>query len=381
MHMSHNLMSVKTIRTGGWQTTCWKLAVSCLAALSLPSTLQAQVQQPEDDLVYRLDAYGNAQAVDLQWRPVGSFQNRVQREALQGYQTSTRRLGQRSGLEPFALPNDVWSVSRLAATGTSEAPAVRPSLSAARKRAFQRYGGFTPRNDRTGGEPRSDLFTRKHGLFAATALNAPVYRAMTRDDTLVDLRSAVVRTPFLVSDLQEPPGGDAPTLDQHLDYSAGLEHQRVRGEAWTLFREGQYRQAIRAFESAVTLQPADFESRIGEIFAYLSVGARRTAIALFGELIRRDDDAVLHDLNLAQRFGNLADAQALQIQARLAVEEAEQRPDVRALYVLVLWYLGQHDDAIRAAAPLAQQAPTKPYAAWDEMMKSVRRAAPPASKP
>ncbi len=323
------------------------------------------------EVVYPTDAYGNVQPVEGRWRPIGSFANDAERDAYQGYQTLTRRFGQRSGLEPFALPGDVWSVARLAATGTDSAPSVKPVLTPAKRKAFRRYGGFGARERTTDPDEPSDLLTRRHGLISATAHNAPIYRAMTRSNMFVDLRSAVVRTPFLAPDV-EPSSDAPPTLDERFDVTDRFAHQRLREEAWTLFREARYREAVGAFETAITLEPADHEARLGEIFTYLSLGARRTALALFGELVRRDEALFQHPLRVRERYGNVADANALQIQARPAAEDANQNDDVNALYTLVLWYLGVEEDALRAAEALAKRGPGKPYALWPDKMRAAR---------
>jgi len=38
----------------------------------------------------------------------------------------------------------------------------------------------------------------------------------------------------------------------------------------------------------------------------------------------------------------------------------------------VLWYLGELDDALRAAESLARRAPAKAYASWPEKMRAAR---------
>lgn len=335
------------------------------------------VAQTEDEtgrIIYPTDAYGNVQPVESEWRSVGSFRNPVEREALTGYQTSTRRYSQRSGNEPFALPNDVWSVSRIVATGTQDRPGVKSSLNQAKRRAFEKYGGFAPRRQREKDSEPSDVLGRKSGLLNAYSINAPVYRAMTRPKGLVDLKSGVGRTPFVVSDL--PEDADSPTLEQQLDRTSELEYVRIRKEAWAIFRDGDYRRSTRLFETAVTLSPGDMEARIGELFAYLTLGARRTAAALFTELLRRDDNPFRHDLRMRERFGTVADPNTLQLQAGLIARDETQNVDTGAMYTLVLWHLGLQEDAIRAAETLARRAPNRPFAQWPVKMNAVRWASP-----
>lgn len=351
------------------------LAVVVSFGAALPAV--AQTEDETGRIVYPTDAYGNVQAVETKWRSVGSFRNPVEREALTGYQTSTRRFGQRSGSEPFALPNDVWSVARMSAAGTQDRPSVKSALSEAKRRAFEKYGGFARRRQTDEEGKPDDVLSRKAGLLSAYSLNAPVYRALTRPKGMVDLKSSVGRTPFLGGDL--PDGAEPPTLEQQLERTSEVEYQRVRQEAWALFHDGDYRRAIRTFETAITLSPDDLEARIGELFAYLTLGARRTAAALFTELLSRDENPFRHDLRMRERFGSVADPNTLQLQAGLMSRDEVQNVDVNALFTFTLWYLGQTDDAVRAAEALARKAPNRPYALWPMKMNAVRGASPPTS--
>ena len=187
----------------------------------------------------------------------------------------------------------------------------------------------------------------------------------------MDVRSSLARTPFINADVEDGEA-EAPTLDDLLDRGDAAAQQRAKGEAWALFREGRYRQAPRAFESAITLEPLDFESRIGEVFCYLSVGATRTALALLGELVRRDINPFQHDLRMAERYGNVADVNQLRIQGRRWADAADQTAEANALYIFVLWYLGEREDALRAAESLAKRAPAKAYASWPEKMRAAQ---------
>ncbi len=194
---------------------------------------------------------------------------------------------------------------------------------------------------------------------------------MSKGGDLVDVRSTLTRTPFLQTEVVEE-AATAPTLDDLLDRGDAAAQRRMREEAWTLFREGKYRAATRAFESAITIEQTDFESRIGEVFSYLNIGATRTAIALLGELVRRDANLFTHDLRMTQRYGNVADANRLRIDGRRLADAADHNVDANALYILVLWYLDEREGALRAAESLSERAPTKAYASWPEKMRAAR---------
>jgi len=348
-------------------------SVSCgvLALLASCPDLLAQVPDFVEGPISPVDAYGNVQPILRDWRSLGGvYQNTTQRDILQNYRTFGNGPDDRRGYMPFTLPGDVWAVAKRAASGTSAEPSVRSAISPAKQRAFERYGGFGRRRQN---DNPSGALTRRYGLITASSLNAPVYRAISQNGGLVDVRSSLARTPFINADVEDGEA-EAPTLDDLLDRGDAAAQQRVGGEAWTLFREGQYRQATRAFESAITLEPLDFESRIGEVFCYLSVSATRTALALLGELVRRDINPFLHDLRMAERYGNVADVNQLRIQGRLWADAADQTAEANAMYLFVLWYLGEREDALRAAESLAKRAPAKAYASWPEKMRAARSA-------
>lgn len=339
--------------------------------LAYTSVLLAQVPDIDETALSPVDAYGNVQPQLREWRSLGGiYQNEIQRDALLNYRTFGRGPDDRRGYLPFSLPGDAWSVALRAASGTGADPSVQSVLTPAKQRAFERYGGFGRRRQ---SDDKFGLLTRRYGLIAGSSLNAPVYRAISKGGGLVDVRSSLARTPFLHAEDGEV-AEEAPTLDDLLDRGDVAARQRSEGEAWALFREGQYRRAMRAFESAITLAPSDFESRIGELFCYLSVGATRTALALLGELVRRDINPFQHDLRMAERYGNLGDVNLLRIQGRRWADAADQSAETNAIYIFVLWYLDEREDALRAAESLAKRAPAKAYALWPQKMRAARAA-------
>ena len=339
------------------------------ALLTSCPVLLAQVPDIKEAALSPVDAYGNVQPTLREWRSLGGvYQNETQRDVLQNYRTFGRGPDDRRGYMPFTLPGDAWTVALRAASGTSADPNVSSALTPAKKRAFERYGGFGRRRQ---GDDKYGVLTRRYSLIAGSSLNAPVYRAISKGGGLVDVRSTLTRTPFLNADVGEVEA-EASTLDDLLVRGDAAARQRAKGEAWALFREGQYRRAMRAFESAITLEPLDFESRIGEVFCYLSVGATRTALALLGELVRRDINPFQHDLRMAERYGNVADVNQLRIQGRRWADVADQTAEANAMYIFVLWYLDEREDALRAAESLAKRAPAKAYASWPEKMRAAR---------
>ncbi len=344
-----------------------------IGLLAFCRVLSAQISEFDEGLLTPIDAYGNVQHTLREWRALsGIYQNEVQRDILQNYRTFGRGPNERTGFTPFALPGDVWAVALKAASGTPAAPRVRNALSPSKQRAFERYGGFGSRRQ---GSDRTGVLTRRYGLITGTSLNAPIYRAIAKGGGLVDVQSSLTRTPFLDEDDEEDLT-DAPTLGDLLDRNDAVAQQRVEGEAWALFREERYRRAMRAFESAITLDPSDFESRIGELFCYLSVGASSTSLALLEELVRRDSNPFQHDLRMTERFGNVSDVYQLRIQGRRWFDAADQSAEANALYIFVLWYLDEREDALRGAESLAKRAPAKPYALWPDKMRAAQSTEP-----
>jgi hypothetical protein len=93
--------------------------------LAVCPAIFAQVPDIDENAVSPVDAYGNVQPTLREWRSLRVFQNEAQRDALRGYQTFGRAVGERGGYLPFALPGDVWAVARRAASGTTADPSVR----------------------------------------------------------------------------------------------------------------------------------------------------------------------------------------------------------------------------------------------------------------
>ena len=122
------------------------------------------------------------------------------------------------------------------------------------------------------------------------------------------------------------------------------------------------------------LQPSDAQSRIGELFCHLSVGALQTAVTVWAQLGRRDPNPFLHDLDLTARYGDAREAHRLRVQALLQVSPSSDDAVGRALFVPVLWYLGERDEAMVAARNLTRDFPDTPHAGWLAMMRDARAA-------
>ncbi len=357
-------------------------AMTSWCALAGAQTREA-IQEPANPGINRTDAYGNFRPGLPERRPLGIFRNEVEREAARGYQTINRRQNRRGGTIMFALPGDLLDLTTLGAMADPAIPTVLASISPERRQAFARYGGFGPRIRGTEDAGVMSVFARRYALIAATSANAPVYRAMTRRSGMASLRSAIVRTPFVPDTAREESLPTASLFDR-LNLGLDALHARARDEAWAWFREGEYGRAARGFESATTLEPDDLEARIGELFCQISVGALRTSVVLQQAINRRAGikNPFLLDLDLSEQYGDIGTAQQLRIDAGLRAEgvDAARSPDRTATFILILWYLGGHDDAIRAATALARATEARAYADWPAKMnaaESVHSSAPP----
>ncbi len=343
--------------------------------LLVPVCLLSPVTFAQTDTRYnattRIDAYGNASPAYRYRRPPGVFQNEVQRQALRGYQARRWPTARRTGFTPLSAAHKVSDRVQAGSTANLVSPYLPAGSFRQRQPAFDRYGGFSRYSTRPG-----DLFTafsRRPALLAATSLNAPVHRAFSRTGAAYGVPSPIARMPF-VQTREDDVGVAAVGLDQRLRAVADLDHVRVRAEAWAQFREGDYRRAARFFEAAVMLQPSDAESRVGELFCHLSVGAFRTALAVLGELIRRDPNPFIHDLDLTPAYGDAAEARRVRAQTQWQANAADQDADPRALHAFVLWYLGEQDEAVPAATALVRDIPHTAYVDWPAQMRSARSA-------
>jgi thioredoxin-like negative regulator of GroEL len=148
--------------------------------------------------------------------------------------------------------------------------------------------------------------------------------------------------------------------------------RRARAEAWRWFREENYHRAARAFENAALARPDDTEARIGELFCHLSVGAIRTAVAVLGELTRRDTNPFTHPLDMTGAYGDPRRVRELRIGLQLRAA-GHKDPAITALLALVLWYSGEHDEALSFATALARDFPDDVYASWAPKMRQATR--------
>ncbi|MGD2108976.1 MAG: hypothetical protein PVI86_06245 [Phycisphaerae bacterium] len=252
-------------------------------------------------------------------------------------------------------------------------PSRRLRLTRWRQSAMARFGGFDRRYETPQAIGFGALIERRYALMAATAGNAPVYRTMLKPTAGLGVIPA-----------RESEGTVAPpafsttsglTIDQRLRKTTALEHERSRSEAWAWFKEGAYRRSARAFEAAGRLEPLDVESRIGELFSHLSLGAVGVAVVLERSLAADNVNPFNLDLDLTSKYADPGDARQLGVESQLWREGgAERGADLIALHALVLWYIGEKDGARATASSAAREFAETDYEDWVTLMDAARGA-------
>ena len=321
------------------------------------------------------DAYGNPQPDRSERRPLGLPESSPSTGPSTDLQQPTYLFDysppgivsrQRGGYVPFALMGDLLNIPRF--QGRSLRRPVTPEsrlLSSTRRRAFSRYGGFGERDMATT-PGMHDAMARRHGLIAATSLNAPVYRAKMRGGA-----SVTSSTGAQVRDGATP--GDsvaATTLHERPAANVQVDRARAKSDGWAAFKEREYRRAAREFETAYSLDPADSEARTAEVFSYVLTGSMRTAVTLMGQF---DREGALFEqrLSMDERFGRPDETQKLTVQATTATNARDTGEDVKALYTFLLWHLGHPAEALASARELAKKG-SRSYGHWaGEMERSL----------
>ncbi len=343
----------------------------------LPASAQTrQAQAP----ISRSDVYRNARPSQAARRSLGIYQNPVQRQALTVYQGAGRRGDRRGGVSGFSLLGDRrGSVRPGVAASLANLLPVQP-VGSSLGRALARFQGLDRPVDRRAPGNVASAFTRRRHLIGASSWNAPVYRALLRDSAMARTRTTIERTPFVPGkemEKTETALGPSKTLDVWLQERIALKRQRIRGQAWGWFQRESFQRASGAFDTAVMLEPSDSESRIGEMFCRLMLEARRSALAEFNALVSREANVFEQRFTetrtprISEAFGDAKRAGRLRMRAQTRVGLGESNPNVRAMYILVLWYLGQATDAQRAAEQLAREPSGSRYAGWPAQMRAA----------
>lgn len=364
------------------------------AIVALIGTSEIGVAQqdltPANGMVAPVDLYGNAQALHPERRSLDIFQNEIQRRALTGYETFSQT-SQRGYGTPFALPSDRFMQAmegRLRPnfalpSSWRERPSPFGLREREKKAAYSSYGGFGDRRRAYNPEDPEGLFARKRSLIAATSSAAPIERTKLSAGRLGSIRYPTIRTPTPTEVLPGdgtttspvPPAGAA-ALSRFLTIETKVLHDRANAEGWAQFEAGDYRAAIRTFESAAMLDENDAEARIATIFGYFALGSYQTAYFSLETVQRRDPNPFRHNVKMATRFKEGTRGQQVRLAAAGMAEASGLSPEMKALATYVLWYLGEKDDALRAARSLVGSARSGMLSRWPELMQAVLAQSP-----
>lgn len=331
------------------------------------------------------DLYNNARPSYLERRQIGLFQNVTQRSLLRGFQSTNRRVNRRGGVLPFSLGGDRLRAAAVGSGLLSRRSLGGEAFSLSRAGAFDRFGNRQSSSLPVG--TAAAAIERRRNLLAGSSRNAPIFRALQRmGRTGLGAQRTLEETPFVQAQPETPEPDEPQTaLHDFLNARADLDRSRLRSEAWEDFRSGKYLDAARSFATATRLDPSDNVSRTGELLCHVIVKMHRTALVVFNELVRHDENLFGHALegsgvkSAAPLFGDPGQVGRLRSAARLRTGPSESNLDVRAMHLLMLWHLGETSEAQRGAVALSRDFPASPYAAWPGKMRGAidrqRRAA------
>ena len=240
---------------------------------------------------------------------------------------------------------------------------------------YSTYGGFGDRRHSPIPGDVMQAMSRRQMLIGASTGNAPIYRANLTRASVAGARSTVDQTPFAPGvSSAAPEMGE--TLSETLERSLSTTREALREEAWDAFAEGDYRRAIRALETVVRFEPDNNEARLGELFAHAALGSERTVAVLARGMARTDPNVFTYEFDPASRFGDRKDMTDIRVLARTRAEVSDGDADLTASAALLLWYLGDREEALSAAVRVARQPDGETYREWPVRM----RAAMPSSR-
>jgi hypothetical protein len=347
--------------------------------------------------ISQLDAYGNAGPATTRISPFGAMDNL----ALQRAMRTQQRLPDRrtSFLDNWA---NLYRHSFQGLPGKTSFAQSGYGI----RRLFDTYGGFEHRN--LGYEPQDPptLLNRHRALVAATAGSAPITRQLLefpRPKTTTTIPYQWTSYPYIPSQLDEsettptsePTASDEPPTDpfaqpdtrprvsNFLTQRIAARHDRVTTEAWRYFQEGNFQRARGLFETALTLDETDQESRLGEILSCIQLRRTQTAVEIMKKIVLSSESPFVPGLRLADRYDpepgiSRGEADTLRsefrilnqrLQADIRARPAELRDErfvefsmhISALNVMLAYYLGGPEEALRAAQAMERNMSSPVY--------------------
>lgn len=347
----------------------------------------------------RVDLYGNAEVGFDDRRVLEVYQNQVQRNALERYQEFGRRPENRGGYEPFAFPNDMFIGSR-PPRWLYQRPTT--AFTPADERTFSRYGGFGDRvGIRYGGDIAS-ILSRRNELLRATSLNAPVRRAMMERGGSSFLPDRLRSTPFfpgsnidVTTDTTTPLPADGPaavepgdqkpssipqpppteiSLTERLQSNAESSRAAALNEAWSWFKGGEFRRALRSFDVAASINRTDLEPQVGRFFCYAALGSFSSALTQLRFVSQRIPQPFVTTINVRAKFATPDLARDFGLQIQLQTQSGGDSPLLVALQAFTLWHLGEYDEAQRTLNGVEKSLGGTIFRDWPVKMREARAA-------
>jgi hypothetical protein len=352
-------------------------------SLTLPATY-AQVRFDAGERANLIDPYGNV-------RPVGRnllrdvYYNNVQYGIYAGYHRGQPYMLRQAvpgftRVNPYAGPN---FLDQLAARDflplTRRTSETSSQVFAPLQASDNYYALFGPYRGMTTEQSTDEVLRRKSSMLSAIGMGGPLRIARERSKDRPTPRGIIEQTPVTRS---QPMPEDEPSvsLGQQMTSRFQVMHRRAQEEAWSLFEEGKFRQAARSFQAALSLEPRNVESRIGEVFSALSTASFVSAMTTLQQLTRHTSNPFAHRVDLPRRYGSARAVQAMRTRMQWFVQEAEGESDPLALYAFAMWYLGMKEPAKDAAEKLKQLGPDSAYYQWGKLMEDAEAAALTAEK-
>ena len=333
-----------------------------------------------------VDAYGNATDYWKNRREVGIFRTQEQMLRMGGF-NAPGRLSERRPMF-YDMQGVGFNPARLAPDLVDEGQLWREHV--VWSQVYALYGGFGKRVSQTAPPTTQGLIRRGDVMLEALGERGPVERAMLHATTGRAPIPSLGGAPERMLGLPAPPEAGEP-LSHFIDERMGGAHNRAVAEAWEQFAAEDFHEASRLFAGAVALQPEDYASRIGDLFAQLALGHLNSTRYALRSIVARDSAPFSHKLDMAARFSSEDWPRRLRVasegyarvylarleDARRSAELKEETvAEAAALHVFVLWHLGFEAEAQAAGNTLARSFPGTIYAQWPVLMQSARAAPP-----
>ncbi|MFH0982434.1 MAG: hypothetical protein V2A79_12980, partial [Planctomycetota bacterium] len=140
-------------------------------------------------------------------------------------------------------------------------------------------------------------------------------------------------------------------------------------EGWERFHDGQYREAVECFAAAEVANPADPQAAIGTVFAAVADRSGALADSVLERLLARGTGVFAMELDVRTK---LADPELITQRVANVSRMARQNLDavsLQAMSAFLLWFTGQHDEALRVADRIHEKDRTSAYAPLAAQMR------------